>query len=117
PVFGDVPCSNPFSAWINELVAQHITGGCAGGTNFCPTTPVLRQQMAVFLLKTVEGSSYSPPACSAATFTDVPCSNPFSSWIYELVARSITSGCGGNNYCPTNAATRGQMATFLVKTF
>ena len=26
-------------------------------------------------------------------------------------------GCGGGNYCPTAATTRGQMAPFLVKTF
>ena len=29
----------------------------------------------------------------------------------------ITSGCGGDNYCPLNPNTRGQMAVFLVKTF
>jgi hypothetical protein len=33
------------------------------------------------------------------------------------VARNITAGCGNGNYCPTTAATRGQMAVFLVKTF
>ena len=38
-------------------------------------------------------------------------------WIYELVARNITAGCGGGNYCPTLTANRGQMATFVVKTF
>jgi hypothetical protein len=47
----------------------------------------------------------------------VPCSSPFATWIYELVARGITAGCGGGLYCPTLAANRGQMATFLVKTF
>jgi hypothetical protein len=115
-VFPDVPCSNIFAAWINELVAQGITGGCSGG-NYCPTNPVNRQQMAVFLLKTLEGSGYAPPACTVATFTDVPCANPFAPWIYELVARNITAGCGGTNYCPLGNANRGQMATFLVKTF
>ncbi len=52
-----------------------------------------------------------------ATFTDVPCSSNFAPWIYELVARNITAGCGGGNYCPLTSANRGQMATFLVKTF
>ena len=116
PVFPDVPCSSTFAPWINELVAQGITTGCGGG-NFCPTTPVNRQQMAVFLLKTLEGSTYDPPACANATFPDVPCSNPFSKWIYELVARGITAGCGGGLYCPLTNANRGQMATFVVKTF
>ena len=116
PVFPDVPCASIFAPWINELVAQGITGGCGGG-NFCPTSPVNRQQMAVFLLKTFEGSGYTPPACTVATFADVPCSHQFAPWIYELVARNITAGCGGGNYCPGTSANRGQMATFIVKTF
>ena len=116
PVFSDVPCSSNFAPWINELVAASITGGCGAGI-FCPNSPVNRQQMAVFLLKTLEGGGYFPPDCTSATFTDVPCSNQFAPWIYELVARNITSGCGGGNYCPLNSANRGQMATFLTKTF
>jgi len=117
-VFDDVPCTgNGFDPWIEALAGLNITGGCAGGANFCPTDPVNRQQMAVFLLKALEGSGYVPPACAAETFTDVPCSNPFSSWIYELAQRQITGGCGGDAYCPATAANRQQMAVFLVKTF
>ena len=115
-VFPDVPCSLSFAPWINELVAQGITTGCGGG-NFCPANPVNRQQMAVFLLKTLQGGGYTPPACTVASFADVPCSHPFAPWIYELVARNITAGCGGGNYCPLTNANRGQMATFLVKMF
>jgi hypothetical protein len=50
-------------------------------------------------------------------FLDVPCPSPFASWIEELAIESITGGCGGGNYCPANANTRGQMAVFLTKTF
>jgi len=114
--FSDVPCSNPFAAWIYELVARGITTGCGGG-RYCPNDPVTRAQMAVFLLLTYEPPGYVPPACTTATFSDVPCSDPFARWIYELVARGITAGCGGGGYCPASAVTRGQMAVFLVRTF
>jgi len=77
---------------------------------------VRRDQMAVFLLKTKYGSSYVPPACEG-DFADVPCSSPFAPWIEQLADENITGGCGGNNYCPTNPNTRGQMAVFIVKTF
>ena len=73
--------------------------------------------MAVFLLKMKEGSSYVPPACTVATFGDVPCDSAFAPWIYELVNRGVTAGCGGGNYCPTGSVARQQMAVFLVKTF
>ncbi len=56
--------------------------------------------MAVFLLKTFEARGYAPPTCTVATFADVPCTSNFAPWIYELVARNITAGCGGGNYCP-----------------
>jgi hypothetical protein len=116
PVFTDVPCSNPFARWINELVARGVSTGC-GPSLYCPNALVTREQMAVFLLRTRLGSSYTPPACTAPTFNDVPCSSGFARWIYDLVARGITGGCGGGAYCPGAAATRGQMAVFLVRTF
>src|SRR4030095_309109 len=109
PVFDDVPCSSDFAPWINELSARAVTGGCGDGSNFCPTDPTNRQQMAVFLLKTEEGSSYAPPACVTPAFDDVPCSNPFAPWINELVVREVTAGCGGNNFCPTAQVPRDQM--------
>ena len=70
-VFPDVPCPSNFAPWIEALAAEGITGGCGGG-NYCPTNPVRRDQMAVFLLKAKHGSTYVPPACSG-DFADVPC--------------------------------------------
>ena len=116
-VFGDVPCDSPFAPWVNELAARHVTAGCGDGSNFCPADPTTRQQMAVFLLKTKEGSSYVPPACSVPVFGDVPCSSAFAPWVDELVSRGVTAGCGNGDYCPTSEVARQQMAVFLVKTF
>jgi hypothetical protein len=116
PSFGDVPCSSVYAIWINELVARSVTAGCGGG-NYCPGDAVTREQMAVFLLRTLEGPAYTPPACVTPTFADVPCSSGFARWIEELVLRGITAGCGGGLYCPTQAVSRGQMAVFLTATF
>jgi hypothetical protein len=73
--------------------------------------------MAVFLLRTKEGSAYLPPACVTPTFLDVPCSLSIARWVDELAARGITAGCGGGNFCPDVPVTRGQMAVFLSVTF
>jgi len=116
PVFGDVPCSSGFARWIDELANRGVTAGCAGG-NFCPLAKVTRAQMSVFLLRTLEGSAYTPPACATPSFADVPCSSPFARWIDELNARGIASGCGGGDFCPNANVSRGQMAVFLTVTF
>ncbi len=113
--FTDVPCSSNFAPWIEAMANEGITGGCGNG-NFCPTNPVRRDQMAVFLMKGEHGSSYVPPTCQGI-FGDVACPSNFADWIEQLSAEQITGGCGGGNYCPANANTRGQMAVFLTKTF
>ncbi len=114
-VFADVPCPGPFTDWIEELADRGVVAGCGGG-NYCPDSPVLRQQMAVFLLKTHLGAGYAPPVCTG-TFADVPCPSQFADWVEDLYNRGITGGCGSGNYCPTAVTTRGQMAVFLQKTF
>jgi hypothetical protein len=116
PVFGDVPCSSVFAPWINELANRGVTAGCGGG-NFCPTADVTRAQMSVFLLRTLEGLSYTPPACTIPVFGDVPCSSAFAPWINELAARGITAGCGAGNFCPNDPVTRAQMSVFLTTNF
>jgi len=48
--FNDVPVSDPFAPWIEQLANDNITGGCGGG-NYCPNNPVTRAQMAIFMVK------------------------------------------------------------------
>ncbi len=50
-VFADVPADHWAAAWIEQLAAEGITGGCGGG-KYCPAQPVTRAQMSVFLVKT-----------------------------------------------------------------
>jgi hypothetical protein len=113
--FSDVPSNHWAAAWIEQLAAEGITGGCGNG-NYCPQTTVTRDQMAVFLLRAKYGALYTPPAATG-TFADVPANYWAAAWIEQLAAEGITSGCGGGNYCPANAVDRAQMAVFLVRTF
>jgi cysteine-rich repeat protein len=121
-VYDDVPCTGGiFDPWIEELADLGITGGCSVTPPlYCPGNTVTRGQMAVFLLKALEGAGYDPPDC-AGVFDDVACTPGagFSDFIEELFARQITGGCSVTPplYCPGNPNNRGQMAVFLVKTF
>jgi hypothetical protein len=116
-VFADVPSGSFAAAFIEDLAARGVTAGCGGG-NYCPNDAVTREQMAVFLLRTLEGPTYVPPDCTEpSTFADVPCASPFARWIEDLVVRGVTAGCGGGLYCPAAPVSRGQMAVFLTTTF
>jgi hypothetical protein len=50
-LFADVPETNPFCRWIEELANRGVVTGCGGG-NYCPTATVTREQMSVFLAVT-----------------------------------------------------------------
>jgi hypothetical protein len=115
-VFADVPMGYWAGAWIEQLAAEGITAGCSSD-NYCPTTPVTRDQMAVFLLRAKYGVSYNPPAANGALFSDVPIGHWAGAWVEQLAAEGITAGCSSNNYCPTTPVTRDQMAVFLQRTF
>ena len=118
-LFTDVPCPGGFAVdWIEQLSIENITGGC-GGTNYCPTNPVRRDQMAVFLLKASLGSGYIPPPATGTVFADVPASAFAAAWIENLYALNVTGGCLTNplRYCPSNTSNRQQMAVFITKTF
>lgn len=115
--FADVPNADGFAPYIEALYQSGITGGCF--TNpllYCPNNPVTRAQMAVFLERGMQGSSYVPPPVGGSTgFGDVGPTYWASAWIKQLAADGITSGCGGDNYCPESPVTRAQMAVFLLK--
>jgi hypothetical protein len=130
-IFSDVPCPAtpqfPFSDWIEDLSGRGITAGCQAPGDplaYCPDNDVLRQEMAVFLLKTSQGPGYTPPAC-ASIFSDVPCPAtqqfPYSDFIEDIYNRGITAGCQAPGdplaYCPGAAILRQQMAVFVTKTF
>ena len=115
--FSDVPLAYWAASWIKQLAAEGITGGCGGG-KYCPESPVTRAEMAVFLLRSKHGASYTPPAAGSTTgFTDVPTTHWAAAWIKQLVAEGIATGCGTSTYCPEAPVTRAQMAVFLVRTF
>lgn len=115
--FTDVPLDYWSGAWIKQLAVDGITSGCGGG-KYCPEASVTRAQMAIFLLRSKHGASYSPPGVGSSTgFGDVQPDYWAAAWIKQLVTEGITAGCGNGNYCPESPVTRAQMAVFLVRTF
>lgn len=114
-----------YQPWVERLVNAGITSGCMsrivdfnGVTDFtyryyCPESPVTRAQMAVFLLKAINGSSYSPPDV-VATFPDTA-GHWAEDWIEALKSTGVTGGFPDGTYRPETSVSRAQMAVFLLK--
>ena len=117
PVFNDVPANSPFCRWIEELARRGVVTGCGGG-NYCPTGPVTREQMAVFLLRLRDPNLDPPPCVPPNVFLDVPETSPFCRWIEALVQRQ-RSRPGAEAAITVRCAqlTREQMGVFLSVTF
>jgi S-layer homology domain/D-alanyl-D-alanine carboxypeptidase len=101
---------SPYEAAINSIAAAGISSGCnVAGTEFCPTQPVTRAEMATFLVK-----AFTLAPSQNDLFVDDE-SSIHETNINALGAAGITSGCDAVQklYCPTNVVTRGQMATFI----
>jgi hypothetical protein len=117
PTFSDVPYTQWAWSWIERLYSSGITTGC--GINpkaYCPDQTVTRAQMAVFLERGKNGSSYTPLGATGI-FDDVPTSYWAAGYIEQLYNDGITTGCATSplKYCPENPVTRDQMAVFLLR--
>jgi len=111
--FGDVPTSHPFYAFVEALFHHSITAGCTA-TTYCPDASIRRDQMSVFMLKTMGGPAYTPPPC-VGKFSDVPCPGPFTNWVEDVSNQGVIEGCSADAFCPSLPVTRADMALFLLK--
>jgi hypothetical protein len=97
---------NIHEAAINRLAEAGITTGCGGG-NYCPSSPVARDQMASFLVR-----AFELPPTATDYFTDDE-TNIHEANINALADSGITAGCTATTYCPSQVVTRAQMTAFL----
>jgi hypothetical protein len=114
-----------YQPWVERLVNANVTGGCNSAIvdfigvfdytyrYYCPNDNVTRAQMAIFLERGIQGSSFIP-AVVPITFADI-FGHWAQYWIEALKLDGVTAGCGNGNYCPENSTTRAQMAVFLLR--
>jgi len=112
--FLDVPEGSFGDNHIHGLAGAGVSFGCGGG-NFCPNANLLRNAMAVWLLRGKEGGNYQPPPATGTIFGDVPAESFAADFIEEIARRGITAGCGGGNYCPLDPVNRATMSSLLLR--
>jgi hypothetical protein len=72
--------------------------------------------MAVFIIRALVGDNFTNHT-TTPYFQDVPSSYWAFKYIQKLKDFGITTGCGNNDYCPTEAVVRESMAIFLGRAF
>ena len=136
--FEDVPNSNTFWIFIERLSGVGAISGyaCGGPGEPCGAgnRPYFRwgnnaTRGQISKITAVTAGWNGPIPTTQQTFTDVPPTNPFWTWIEELASRQIISGytCGGpGEPCDPqsrpyfrwgNNATRGQMSKIAAESF
>lgn len=112
----DVPSTYPHYQGIESMREIGAMSGCSVNPNkFCPDGLINRAQAAYILLKVSKGPTYTPPSPPVQKFTDVPSTHLFYPWVDAFSSLGITSGCGGQKYCPDQALNRGQLAVFILR--
>jgi len=118
-LFADVPASYWASGWIEQLYSDGLTAGCSTTPLlYCPEGTLTRAEMAVFLVRAVHGSAFTPPPATGI-FSDVQTGYWAAAWIEQLYRDGLTTGCATAplRYCPEGSLTRAQTAVFLGRTF
>ena len=103
---------------IDALAAKGLfEGTLCGDGEFCPTEPIKRSTMAVWLVRALEGTE--PPQPQDPRFVDVAVEHPWAGHIERLAQLDITVGCRTQplQFCPQGSVTRAQMASFLTRAF
>jgi hypothetical protein len=136
--------------YVETMYRRGYTKGCAdtndGQRRFCPTNPLNRGEMAVFIIRAKTNSvfptvtsgaftttSCQPPGTVVANvgdqfglfvgcngyFSDVPSTHVYYAFIQKLRELRITNGTDLTNalYSPAGGLTKGQLMTFLVRAF
>ena len=122
PTFTDVPDSEWYYDWV-ETVACHGYVVGYGDDTYRPLNNVTRAEMAVFIERAVNGTSFAPTVPTVGSFVDVDYSTPiwYARWVEGLYQDGMTAGCGGTipgvdlQYCPESNHLRAEAAVFFER--
>jgi hypothetical protein len=110
PSFTDVGVGHPFFAEVEWLVGEGIAEGFSDQT-YRPSSPVSRQAMAAFMLRSLGEHRYTAPA--ASRFSDVSPSHAFFAEIHWTADFRVSEGYADGTWRPAAPVTRQAMSAFL----
>ena len=116
--FSDVGEGSVHAPAVEALAADGVFDGTECGQGlFCPGDPILRWEMAVWLVRVLDRTE--PDTVGFSRFADVYTDVWWASYVERFAELEVTEGCATDplRYCPDEVATRAQMASFLVRAF
>ncbi|MDE0352245.1 MAG: S-layer homology domain-containing protein [bacterium] len=92
-------------------------GTQCGARKFCPGELARRWEVAVWIVRVIDGQDPSP--VKESRFADVDDDEWWMPYVERLYDLGITTGCEKDplRYCPDDSVSRAQMASFLVRAF
>ena len=117
--FSDVGEGSVHGPAVGALAADGVFEGTECGLGlFCPGEPILRWEMAVWLVRVLDDGA-EPEEVGSSRFSDVDAGVWWAPYVERFAELGVTRGCatGPLRYCPQEAVTRAQMASFLVRAF
>ena len=113
--FSDVSSRHENAEDIDCIAYYVITRGTSA-TTYSPADPVIREHMALFLVRLARLVGIEVPAAGRTPFVDISdlkeASQDAISQIYQL---GITIGASADTYAPARNVSRGEMALFLKR--
>ena len=109
PTFSDVPATDPFYIYVETAAHNNIVGGYADHT-FRAYNNVTRGQLSKI---TVIAAGWDLVNPQEPTFSDVPRSDPFYTFVETAHSKGIISGYDDATFRPYNDATRGQISKIV----
>ena len=101
---------------VEYLDSLGLFDGTACGLNrFCPSEPIERWVVAVWLVRALDGENPVPDGSSR--YSDVDAGAWWVPYVERLADLEVTLGCAFRSYCPDGTVTRGQMASFLRRAY
>lgn len=111
PGFKDLPTTHKYYSEIAALVEAGVIHGYEDNT-YRSNNTLTRAELAKVL---TDGFGFKEEVYKGGKFTDVRPEKWYANYIETLLANSITAGTTATTFAPESYVTRGQMASFVVR--
>lgn len=114
--FCDVAVGAPYWKAVRYLQTGGVLGGTLCEDGFCPSKPMNRRTLAVWIVRVLD--ERDPRPITQSRFDDVDPQIYKARFIERMAELGVTQGCGdGSRFCPAGRVSRAEMAVILSRAY